>query len=39
MTQLSLNNMPPEVIVPGILQDFDLPDVIHALGVRFRVAP
>ena len=38
ITQLKLNKVSPEVIVPGILRDFDLPDLERALGTRFRVA-
>ncbi|HZY63424.1 MAG TPA: acetylxylan esterase [Edaphobacter sp.] len=38
ITELKLNNVSPEVIVPGVLQDFDLPDLIRALGPRFRVS-
>ena len=36
ITELKMNNASPEVIVPGVLQDFDLPDLIQALGPRFR---
>ena len=38
ITQLKLNKVSPEVIIPGILHDFDLPDLERALGTRFRVA-
>lgn len=37
ITQLKLNNTSPEVIVPGVLRDFDLPDLTRALGPRFRI--
>jgi len=37
ITQLKLNNVPAGVIVPGILRDFDLPDLIRALGPHVRV--
>lgn len=37
MTQLKLNNVAPDVILPGVLRDFDLPDLEHALGQRFRI--
>jgi cephalosporin-C deacetylase-like acetyl esterase len=37
MTEMKLYNLPPGVIVPGILRDLDLPDLEHALGARFRI--
>jgi hypothetical protein len=37
MTQLKLNNVAPDVILPGVLRDFDLPDLEQALGPRFRI--
>jgi len=37
MTEMKLYNLPPGVIVPGILRDLDLPDLEHALGTRFRI--
>jgi cephalosporin-C deacetylase-like acetyl esterase len=37
ITQLKLNKTSPEVIVPGILRDFDLPDLTRALGSRFQI--
>ena len=37
MTHQPLSKVPPEVIVPGVLRDFDLPDVIRVLGLRYRV--
>lgn len=37
MTELKLYNLPPGVIVPGILRDLDLPDLTKALGARFRI--
>lgn len=37
MTELKLYNLPPAVIVPGILRDLDLPDLERALGPRFRI--
>jgi cephalosporin-C deacetylase-like acetyl esterase len=39
MTQLRLNNVSPEVIVPGVLRDFDVPDLTRALGSRLRIGP
>ena len=39
MTHLPLSKVPAEVIVPGLLRDFDLPDVIRVLGPRYRVGP
>lgn len=38
MTELKLNHQPPSVVVPGILEDLDLPDLTRALGSRFRTA-
>lgn len=37
ITQLRLNNVSPEVMVPGVLRDFDVPDLTHVLGSRLRV--
>lgn len=37
MTEMKLYNLPPGVIVPGILRDLDLPDLEQALGPRFRI--
>lgn len=39
ITQLPLNNVSAEVIVPGVLRDFDLPDITRVLGSRVRVEP
>ena len=39
MTQLKRFKLDPDVIVPGVLRDFDLPDLEKALGPRFRVEP
>lgn len=38
MTELKLNHQPPSVVVPGILEDLDLPDLTRALGSRFQVS-
>ncbi|QNI37094.1 alpha/beta hydrolase [Edaphobacter albus] len=38
MTELKLNNQPPSIVVPGILQDLDLPDLTKALGSRFQAS-
>lgn len=37
ITQLKLNKTSPEAIIPGVLHDFDLPDLTRALGSRFRI--
>jgi hypothetical protein len=37
MTQLKRFNVDPDVIIPGVLRKFDLPDLERALGPRFRV--
>lgn len=37
ITQLSLNHLSPNIIVPGVLRDFDIPDLTKALGLRFHV--
>jgi cephalosporin-C deacetylase-like acetyl esterase len=37
ITQLKLNKTSPEAIIPGVLLDFDLPDLTQALGSRFRI--
>lgn len=37
IAQLKLNNVSPEVIIPGVLRDFDVPDLIRALGARVRI--
>lgn len=37
ITQLRLNNVSPEVIVPGVLRDFDVPDLTRVLGSRLRI--
>ncbi|WP_263419030.1 alpha/beta hydrolase [Terriglobus albidus] len=39
MTQLPLFKISPEVIVPGVLRDFDVPDLTRALGSRVRIEP
>lgn len=39
ITQMQLYNLSPEIIVPGVLRDFDLPDITRLLGSRFRVEP
>lgn len=38
MTELKLNHQPPSVVIPGILEDLDLPDLTRALGSRFQAA-
>ena len=37
MTQEKVGNVDPDVIVPGVLRDFDLPDLEKALGPRFHL--
>ncbi len=37
MTQEKVGKVDPDVIVPGILRDFDLPDLERALGPGFRI--
>lgn len=39
ITQLRLNDVPPGVIVPGVLHDFDVPDLTRVLGSRLRIGP
>jgi cephalosporin-C deacetylase-like acetyl esterase len=39
MTQEKVGKVDPDVIVPGVLRDFDLPDLEKALGARFRIQP
>lgn len=39
ITKLPLSKISPEVIVPGVLLDFDVPDIIRVLGSRFRIGP
>lgn len=39
ITQMPLAKVSPEVIVPGILRDFDITDVARIIGPRFRVQP
>ena len=34
MTQLKVNRLAPDIFLPGVLRDFDLPDVIRILGPR-----
>lgn len=37
ITQMALSEIPPEVIVPGVLRDFDLPDITRLLGSRIHI--
>ncbi|WP_260704091.1 alpha/beta hydrolase [Edaphobacter flagellatus] len=37
ITELPLYNLPPEVIVPGVLRDFDIPDITRLLGSRLHI--
>lgn len=37
ITELPLYNLSPEVIVPGVLRDFDIPDMVRLLGSRFHI--
>ena len=39
LTQKKIHIDIPGIVVPGVLQDFDLPDLIRILGPRFRVLP
>ncbi len=39
MAQLTRFNLDPDVVVPGVLRDFDLPDLEKALGPRFSIQP
>lgn len=37
LTQIKVFKENPDIIIPGVLRDFDLPDLEHALGSRFRI--
>jgi cephalosporin-C deacetylase-like acetyl esterase len=39
MTQEKVGKADPDVIVPGVLRDFDLPDLEKTLGPRFSIQP
>lgn len=39
IAKLPLYDLSPEVIVPGVLRDFDTPDMIRLLGSRLHVEP